>query len=146
MVADKTLFPHAFADRLSPIYLLDPHYKFLDWNLAFDEIIATPLKLNKGEHVSEFVNRLDEKTAVFERAARVFGVVGTIPFVDIERLSLTTEPWGRVEFTKIASQVLGQENSHVGWVVQLNLSGSTPTTVWDAIGARIQNRFQKTSK
>ena len=37
-------------DLIGPTYVLDTSYHFLDWNPAFEELVAKPLRLRRGQH------------------------------------------------------------------------------------------------
>src|ERR1051325_8809708 len=68
-------------DQLGPTYVLDPRYFFMDWNKAFEWLVAEPLGLYRGQHAQEFVSRLVNKDAVDARARQVF-LTQNPPLVD----------------------------------------------------------------
>ncbi len=133
----------AFQSSL-PCYLLDPSYCFIDWNPAFDEIVAIPLNLERGQHVSEFVKQLNDKDRLFARAAKVFGVTGNVPAVDSETLIWNSKRFGEIEFHKLATQVCDEGGTQVGWVVQLSIRRASKfQELSDAVVARITREWAK---
>lgn len=134
---------NALFHSLAPTYYLDPNYCFIDWNCAFDEIIAIPLHLQKGQHVSEMVKHFEDKDAIFQRATNVFGVLGNVPLVDVEDLSLRTKKFGVLHFKKLATQVLNEKHEQVAWVVQLNICEAVKSpALWEAIAKRIEKEIR----
>jgi hypothetical protein len=110
-------------DALSPIYLLDTNYCFVDWNQCFDFLFAQPLSLSKGCHVGDFVNHFANSQEVYDRAASVFGVAQT-PHRDIEPLSIDLKKYGLTHFQKIATQILNDDGSQEMWAINLNICSS----------------------
>lgn len=130
-------------DHLPPTYILNPHYCFIDWNSTFDEIVALPLGLEKGQHVSEFVKQLEDKEKILERATRIFGIVGNIPFVDQEVLVWKSKQYGKITFRKIASQIISPQGEQLGWVVHLGIESATKLNeLWESISSKLEQRYK----
>ncbi len=64
---------HPILDLIGPSYVLDKNFYFLDWNVAFDELVAKPLKLTRGQHAAAFILFLVNGSAVDDREKKVFG-------------------------------------------------------------------------
>src|SRR5262249_28307853 len=71
-------------DVIVPAYVLDMNFHFLDWNPAFDELLAGPLGLVRGDHALELVRQLANSQDVIDRSKQVFGQGD--PIVDTEVL------------------------------------------------------------
>jgi SAM-dependent methyltransferase len=97
-----------------PSYLLNSAFELLDWNAAFELIFPTD-RFYRGMSVKEFVNCLDNCSVAKERGLLV--VKDSTAPVDMEKLHYTSPVFGKMEFTKIASQV----TQGVGWIVALNV-------------------------
>ena len=109
----------AVLDLASPAYILDRNYQFLDWNPAFDEIVAKQMGLIRFRHVEDFILRLDNHREVIERGQRIFSEE-KFPLVDVEDLEYTSNKYGRILFKKIAAQVPDEEGETLAWSVSLN--------------------------
>lgn len=120
-----------------PTYLLDSGYHFLDWNPAFDEVIAKPLGLCRGQHAKDFVDRFENAQEVNARAKVVFKP-GDAPLVDVETLRLRTPEFGLVEWRKIAAQIPTGTGRNILWCVTLNLAyAEAAEALWAAIQKRL---------
>jgi len=132
------------ADRMSrlncvlPMYFLDSGFRFLHWNVAFDDIIARQLGLVIGCHAMEFISRLANIGKITNRNPDVFPMptqeetnnaekTGEIwegfPPVDVESLEFVSERFGLIVFDKLARQI--REPKHrksTTWQVELNVS------------------------
>ena len=137
-----TRWPRAYAmrrpifDLTGPGYLLDHTYHLLDWNPVFDELIAKPLSLNRGDHVSAFVARLTNRDDVIERSRVVFGPHKD-PLVDIEPLEFDSPSYGHMKFKKIAAQISDEHGNTQAWSVSLNIlameDDAKEKQLWDNI-------------
>jgi ubiquinone/menaquinone biosynthesis C-methylase UbiE len=108
-------------DLSGPSYILDRAYHFLDWNTAFELLIARPLRLQRGTHVVTFLNKLRNWSEVFDRSNKVF-LPGQDPMVDTEVLQYQSENYGLITFQKIASQIPNVRGGSKAWSVHLNIS------------------------
>jgi len=45
-------------DLVGPTYILDQSYHFVDWNPVFEQLIAKPLGLVRGQHAESFIEGL----------------------------------------------------------------------------------------
>jgi ubiquinone/menaquinone biosynthesis C-methylase UbiE len=107
-------------DLVVPAYILDSNYHFLDWNPAFEAIIAAPLGLQRGQHAVKFIGALKNLTDVVTRSKKVFKP-GTVPLVDIEPLVFDSRTYGELHFQKVAVQVGDSTGNVDSWVVSLNV-------------------------
>ncbi len=124
-------------DLMSPTYLLDRNFQFLDWNPMFDELIAKPLALMRGRHVEEFILKLDNKREVIKRGRAIFELE-QYPIVDTEVLKLKTR-YGLVHFQKIASQIADDDGGTLAWAVNLNIIKSDDDEkMWHDLAERLK--------
>lgn len=124
-------------DLMSPTYLLDENFQFLDWNPMFDELIAKPLALMRGRHVEEFILKLENKREVIRRARTVFQL-DKYPIVDTEVLKLNTK-YGLIHFQKIASQIADDEGGTLAWAINLNiLKAEKDAEMWSDLKNRLE--------
>lgn len=132
-------------DLIAPTYLLDDRYYILDWNPAFDEVIAKPLKLVRGEtHAGVFVRELENSEEVVRHANETFA--GDVqPLVDTEELVFDSAKhggiFGRIRFQKLAAQITRNDGATMGWSVSLNVKEveREEQTFWKTILKRIQD-------
>jgi ubiquinone/menaquinone biosynthesis C-methylase UbiE len=118
---------------IGPTYILDKNYNFINWNTAFENIVAHPLSLVRGSHVGSFLKQLRNYDSVFKRSNERF-VPGSIPTVDIEVLEYDSPEYGLIIFNKIAAQVLGANGRLRAWCVSLNVSSvQRPREFWRAM-------------
>jgi ubiquinone/menaquinone biosynthesis C-methylase UbiE len=108
-------------DVISPCYLLDENFYFLDWNSAFDELVAKQLGLSREDHAIEFVRKLYNCEEVMEHSKQTFGFGKENPIVDTEILQIKTDRYGMVHFRKIAAQLTDDNGSLLAWAVNLNI-------------------------
>ncbi len=135
---DRRLF-----EGLTPTYLLDLNYNFVDWNWSFDELIAGPLKLKLLQHATDVVRALDNRKECLERSARVFAV-DKVPLCDFEPLIITIAPYGQIHFRKLAFQILDDRGQPEYWVVQWNVNRvENEKALWDALETRIHTELSK---
>jgi ubiquinone/menaquinone biosynthesis C-methylase UbiE len=132
-------------DLIAPTYLLDDRYYMLDWNPAFDEVIAKPLKLVRGPtHAGVFVRELENSEEVVKHANETFAS-DVQPLVDTEELVFNSSKYGgifgRIHFQKIAAQITRSDGSTAGWSVSLNVKEveREEATFWNTILKRIQD-------
>lgn len=61
---------------VGPSYILDNTYHFVDWNRAFDELIAMPFKLARGMSAGQFVECIENAEACKKRSVKIFSAWG----------------------------------------------------------------------
>jgi len=124
-------------DLLGPTYFLDDTYHFLDWNPAFDELVAKQLDLRRGWHAGTFVQQLRNVAEVAERSKKVFGS-GKIPLIDTEVLEFDSEKYGLIKFRKIASRIADEHGRIKAWSVNLNiLEAEKDMELWGDLEERL---------
>jgi ubiquinone/menaquinone biosynthesis C-methylase UbiE/PAS domain-containing protein len=135
----------AVFDVTVPAYLLDTSFHFLDWNTAFDELIAKPLKINRSRHALEFIQALDNCGEVIERSKKRFGYNRPNPIVDIEPLIFRSPELGEIRFQKIAAQIVDQNGNPTAWSVTLNIEhAEKPAELWKLIEERLTDEYNWT--
>lgn len=129
-------------DQAVPAYLLDKNYFFLDWNPAFDLLVAQPLGLRRiHSHAEDFVRSLKNVRDVYERSKRVFAP-GRTPLLDFEPLVYESQEFGEIEFQKIAVQITDNEAVLAAWSVFLNVSrADRAKELWAAVHRRIRDEL-----
>lgn len=129
---------HVF-DQISPAYLLDKTFHFVDWNPAFEELVARPLDLVPGDHAQDFIDRLDNAAEVVERSNRIFSV-RSYPLVDLETLEYRHAELGAIRFRKLASQACDEHGDLRGWIVQLGIEGGDRIdALWQRLEGVLEN-------
>lgn len=101
-----------------PSYLLNDAFDLLDWNPAFELIFPTN-RFYRNMNVREFVDCLDNSDDAKRRGAKV--VTDSTAPVDVEKLRYTSQAYGKMRFTKIASKVVDPKTHKTGWIVALNI-------------------------
>jgi ubiquinone/menaquinone biosynthesis C-methylase UbiE len=125
-------------DLITPTYLLDDSYHFLDWNPAFDIIVARQLRLRRGHHALDFVEKLVNSKQSEVHAKMAF-CEGNVPLVDMEPLLFQSEEYGLIKFWKVACQIT--EGGVSAWSVSLNiLDAERLGDLWDAIRRKLRER------
>jgi SAM-dependent methyltransferase len=126
-------------DQAVPAYLLDANYWFLDWNPAFDELVARPLGLKRlRNHAEDFVGKLENVDAVYQRSKQVFDPADPPP-IDVEELVLRTDRYGPVAFQKVAVQILDDQARLAAWSVYLNVTRAEKMDdLWRDLRARLE--------
>ena len=128
----------AVLDLVGPTYLLDANYHFLDWNPAFDEIVAKPLRLLRGTHAENFIISLANSRDVIARSQEKFQENSGAPLVDCEVLTLDTPKHGLIQFRKIATQIAESAEHGLVWSVSLNIEKADKAEeLWGDIQRRI---------
>src|SRR5262245_20498316 len=132
-IRDKVL------DLVGPTYILDRSYHFVDWNPSFEELIARPLRLARGQHVETFVRHLSNETEVVNRSIATFACQDP-PQVDTEALRLVLPEFGGLTFRKVAAQIPDDEGEVHGWSVHLILiAAEREEHVWSAVTQRLEH-------
>jgi ubiquinone/menaquinone biosynthesis C-methylase UbiE len=124
-------------DLIGPSYVLDATYHFLDWNPAFDLLVATPLGLRRRQHAEAFVRHLANVQEVVERSKIVFAP-GRDPIVDVEVLEFKSEQYGLIRFQKLAAEIADHQGNTLAWSVNLNIiDAERSVELWNAIAERM---------
>jgi ubiquinone/menaquinone biosynthesis C-methylase UbiE len=129
-------------DQSVPAYLLDEKYWFLDWNPAFDELVACPLGLKRlRNHAEDFIRELVNVEAVYQRSKKIFDPKN-VPLIDVEPLVFHTEKYGDVEFEKIAVQISDTHAQLASWCVYLNITRAHRLEeMWDDLRASLESHL-----
>ncbi len=126
-------------DLIGPSYSLDSNYYFLDWNPAFDALVAKPLGLARADHCVDFIKRLENCDEVVERSKTVFAP-GKDPLVDTEELLFQSPSYGRIKFRKIAALMSDDKGNPSNWSVNLNIaSAEKEAELWRDLGQTLQD-------
>ncbi len=134
----------ALLDLVSPAYILDRDYHFLDWNPAFDEVVAKQMGLIRFRHVEDFILRLDNHRDVIERGQRIFSEE-KYPLVDVEDLEYVSSKYGRIVFKKIAAQIPDEEGEILAWSVNLNIVHAEKSeALWQDLQTRLNEEVNWT--
>jgi len=127
----------AVLDLTGPTYLLDANFHFLDWNPAFDEVVAKPLRLLRGTHAENFIIALDNSREVIARAQLRFQENQGMPLVDCEVLRIKTPRHGLITFRKIAVQI-AETSERLVWSVHLNIEHAEKADLlWEDLERRL---------
>lgn len=105
-----------------PTYYLDADLNVLDFNLAFDLLFRDIAGRLRGRHVNWFIDKLANRAAVIRHGVEFTNRTrqsGCFPFVDLEPIEYDSTRFGRVTFTKVASQLHDPEGRLKGWAVAL---------------------------
>ncbi|NOT00503.1 MAG: class I SAM-dependent methyltransferase [Phycisphaerales bacterium] len=125
-------------DLIAPTYILNERYQIVDWNPAFDEIVAKPLNLRRGWHAGEFVRALKNTESVVTRAQKVFGGAEP-PLVDEEILEFPSQKYGLIRFRKLACQISDEHGRLKAWCVHLNIiEPGDGQALWDDLRNRLK--------
>jgi hypothetical protein len=131
---------------MTPTYLLDLNYHFIDWNWAFDELVARPHRFERGAAVNDFLRVMDNRKQVMERSARVFAIDIT-PLMDIEVLLVTTPPFGQMALRKLATTIFDENGNPDYWVVTYNIdSCENADLLWKALEKRITCELEQLAR
>src|SRR5215469_18179402 len=105
----------------TPTYFLDPHLAVVQWNVAFELIFRRILPKIRRCHVNAFIAELGNRKEVFEHGRKFTEKVkaGRLPLVDLEPLVYESADYGRVELTKIATQLTDGDATLKAWSVSL---------------------------
>ncbi len=105
-----------------PTYYLDPDLNIIDFNAAFEAIFRRIAGTLRGQHVNWFINAMVNSDDMFREGQKFTEEVAekrTFPFVHTEPIVYNSDSFGRVEFTKIASQLHNPDGQLCGWSVGL---------------------------
>lgn len=123
-----------------PTYYLDTDLNVVDYNIAFEIVfreLAGPLR---GRHVNWFIARLHNHDQVHAHGREFTDRVREkrrFPFVDLEPIVYDSIDFGRVEFTKVASQLHDCDGRLQGWAVALMVRRID----WDAFERKLNEKL-----
>ncbi len=128
-------------ELISPSYILDSHYFLLDWNDAFDEVVAKPLRLARGiMHVGVFIRSLKNSEEVVHQpvSARRDGRHRG----DGLRYLGVRVAWPGLLSQDRFAQIVKQHRQTLGWSVNLNVKSveHDEPGFWKAILDRIESQ------
>ncbi len=126
-------------DLTVPTYILDRHFYLLDWNAAFDEVVAQEIKLVRGQdHAKTFVQALANCEEVVKHAQDTFSG-DHYPLTDTEILVFPSSRYGQVRFRKIAAQIADGNGDINGWSVSLNvIDADDSERLWSDMLSRVE--------
>ena|GEM_PF-2896818 len=125
-------------DLIGPSYTLDNNYYLLDWNPAFDTLVAKPLGLARADHCVDFIKRLENCDDVVERSKNVFAP-GKDPLVDTEELRFQSPTYGLIKFHKIAALMNDEKGNPLSWSVNLNIvSAEKEAELWQDLEQKLR--------
>ncbi len=105
-----------------PTFVLSADQHFVDWNAGFDLAFAQPLALNRGQHVSDWFDKLDNFRRLAKRREQLYGEA-ILPIADRERATFKHPKYGRMVYTKIMSPIIDLKTSKIiGWTIVLNIN------------------------
>ena len=93
---------------VTPTYILDDKFKFVDWNCSFEMLVAKQLKLTRGCHAEEFLLHLDNWDEVKSRSMRDF-IPPNYPLLHYERLDFKSSKYGSSRFQEMGNSSFSQE-------------------------------------
>jgi ubiquinone/menaquinone biosynthesis C-methylase UbiE len=123
-----------------PTYYLDTDLYVLDYNIAFEVVFRNMAGRLRGRHVNWFIARLQNHDQVHEHGREFTDRVqreGSFPFVDLEPIVYESADFGRVEFTKVASQLHDASGRLQGWAVALMIRHIK----WDDFEHRLEDKL-----
>jgi ubiquinone/menaquinone biosynthesis C-methylase UbiE len=124
-----------------PTYYLDRDLNVLDFNVAFELVFETIAGWLRGRHVNHFISELANRDEVLRHGIKFSDRVATegrFPFVDLEPIVYDSAAFGRVEFTKVASQLHNADGRLQGWAVALMIRGLAD---WDKFERELEKKL-----
>ena len=105
-----------------PSFVLSADQHFVDWNVGFELAFAAPLGLKRGQHVSEWFDKLENFKRIAKRREQLYGEA-ILPLTDRERATFKHPAYGRMVYTKIMSPMIDLKSSKIiGWTIVLNIN------------------------
>jgi hypothetical protein len=105
-----------------PTFVLSADQHFVDWNAGFNLAFAQPLSLIRGQHVSDWFDKLDNFRRLAKRREQLYGEA-ILPLADRERATFKHPKYGRMVYTKIMSPIIDLKTSKIiGWTIVLNIN------------------------
>ena len=113
------LRPTPCADPMMPMYLLDAHFRIIDWNEAFTLAFERTMEGRRGQNVLEWVYFLDNYEEVLKHGAKVFGDAEQLPRIDVETVKYSGSRYGKITGTKRAYPIPDDNGDCEGWLVTI---------------------------
>lgn len=113
------------ADPMTPMYLLDRHFRVIEWNIAFSLCFDRTLEGRRGQSILEWTYFLDNYEDVLNHGIGVFGEGKDLPRIDIEDIRYTSQRYGPINGTKRAYQIPDDDGSCLGWLITIKPSFGT---------------------
>jgi ubiquinone/menaquinone biosynthesis C-methylase UbiE/PAS domain-containing protein len=108
------------ADPMTPWYMLDKHFRIIEWNDAFSLCFDRSMEGQRGLSVLEWVYFLENWKEVLDHGKRVFSNTDTLPTIDKEELVYTSRLYGRVTGIKRAYQIPDDDGKCLGWLITID--------------------------
>ena len=117
------------SDRMAPMYLLDEHFRIVDWNLAFSLAFDRSMEGRRGLSVLEWVYLLDNYEEVLVHGTETFSDVSELPNIDLESIRFTSLRYGGLAATKRAYRIPDDDgDSTLGWLTILDPRFDNPSS------------------
>lgn len=110
----------SWGDPLTPAYLLDKHYRIVDWNTAFGMAFDHSMDGRRGLSVLEWVYLLDNFEESLSQSAKDFADPNNLPRVHVETIIYTSPNYGQIVAKKRAYQIPDDAGQLLGWLVTLD--------------------------
>ena len=115
------------ADPITPMYILDKHFRILDWNYAFYLAFDRSMDGMRGTTVLEWVYLLENFQEVIDHGLEAFSG-DNMPRFDIETIRFKSEKYGLITGTKRAYQIPDDDSGCIGWLITIEPSFSDSYT------------------
>jgi ubiquinone/menaquinone biosynthesis C-methylase UbiE len=112
------------ARPITPLYLLDNHFRIVDWNTAFAIAFDRTMEGRKGRGVLEWTYFLDNYEEVLEHGVKMFGDANRLPAIDVEKIEYTSQRYGKLTAIKRAHQIPDDNGACLAWLVTLDVKFS----------------------
>jgi len=125
-----------------PTYFLDHDLYIVDYNPAFEIIFRRSAGYLRGRHVNWFIAQLQNHQQVHEHGREFTERVANanvFPLIDMEPIVYDSPDYGRIEFTKIASQLHDSDGKLKGWAVALVLK----QIAWDKFEGKLGEKLRQ---
>jgi hypothetical protein len=109
---------------MTPMYLLDQHFRIVDWNQAFTIAFDRTMEGRTGSSVLEWTYFLDNFQEVLDHGTKKFGDANVLPQIDVEQIKYTSQRYGQLSATKRAYQIPDDDGACLAWLVTLDLKFS----------------------
>lgn len=101
-------------ELLGPGYILDLEGKIIDWNLAFEEFVARPLKLTRNQFVPELICQFLPFHSPDDQP-------DSVPYVFQDTFELELLPDEPITFRRIFAQILNNGGDRIAWSIYLEI-------------------------